>query len=62
MQIVPVSPPEAAAHRDQQLRTAAQDLETTFLAEMLKSAGLGETPWGIWRRCGRGSIRLIPVA
>ncbi|KIN76235.1 rod-binding protein [Sulfitobacter mediterraneus] len=43
MQIVPVIPPEAAAHRDQQLRTAAQDLETTFLAEMLKSAGLGET-------------------
>jgi flagellar protein FlgJ len=43
MQIVPASPPEAAAHRDQQLRTAAQDLETTFLAEMLKSAGLGET-------------------
>lgn len=29
--------------RDAQLRDAAQRLESTFLAEMLKSAGLGET-------------------
>ncbi|WP_136635971.1 rod-binding protein [Pseudooceanicola onchidii] len=29
--------------RDQQLRRAAEDLEATFLSEMLKSAGLGES-------------------
>ncbi|MDJ0825617.1 MAG: rod-binding protein [Rhodobacter sp.] len=29
--------------RDVELREAAQALEATFLAEMLKSAGLGET-------------------
>ena len=43
MQIVPTGPPQTAVQRDQQLRTAAQDLETTFLVEMLKSAGLGQT-------------------
>lgn len=30
--------------QDQALREAAQELEATFLAEMLKSAGVGETP------------------
>ena len=30
--------------RDLALREAAQELEATFLAEMLKSAGVGETP------------------
>tara|TARA_R100000322_G_scaffold4921_4_gene3762 strand:- start:2100 stop:2354 length:255 start_codon:yes stop_codon:yes gene_type:complete len=29
---------------DEQLRDAARELEATFLAEMLKSAGLGEMP------------------
>lgn len=29
---------------DTALRKAAEELEATFLAEMLKSAGLGETP------------------
>ena len=29
---------------DTQLREAARELEATFLAEMLKSAGLGEMP------------------
>jgi len=43
MQIVPTGHPQTAAQRDQKLRAAAQDLETTFLAEMLKSAGLGQT-------------------
>jgi flagellar protein FlgJ len=28
----------------QKLRTAAQELEANFLAEMLKSAGVGKTP------------------
>ncbi|MEO1733421.1 MAG: rod-binding protein [Pseudomonadota bacterium] len=31
------------ANRDTELRAAAQKLEATFLAEMLKSAGLGES-------------------
>lgn len=30
--------------KDQPLREAARELETTFLAEMLKSAKVGETP------------------
>lgn len=34
------TPPIEPTHR---LRNAAQELETTFLAEMLKSAGLGES-------------------
>ncbi|MFK7834742.1 MAG: rod-binding protein [Sulfitobacter sp.] len=37
---VPAPNPQTA---DQQLREAAQKLEATFLAEMLKSAGLGKT-------------------
>jgi len=32
-----------AAPRDMELRRAAQELETTFLAEMLKAAGLGKS-------------------
>jgi len=38
---VPTRPGSDAA-----LRQTAQELEATFLAEMLKSAGLGETPSG----------------
>lgn len=47
MQVDPVgSGPGAVAlsPRAQALRQAAQELEATFLAEMLKSAGLGRTP------------------
>lgn len=32
------------AQRDARLREAAQELEANFLAEMLKSAGLGDMP------------------
>lgn len=38
--------PLAPESRDSQLLQAAQDLEASFLAEMLKSAGVGETPEG----------------
>ena len=38
---LPLSP---TTHTDQKLRDAAKELEATFLAEMLKSAGLGELP------------------
>lgn len=34
--------PEAETPRDMALRAAARDLEASFLAEMLKAAGLGE--------------------
>jgi flagellar protein FlgJ len=44
--ISPVSAPLArpAPRGDAALRAAAEKLESTFLAEMLKSAGLGRTP------------------
>ena len=38
---IPTTQPDT---RHAKLREAAQELEATFLAEMLKSAGLGETP------------------
>ncbi|HHS93936.1 MAG TPA: chemotaxis protein chel [Rhodobacterales bacterium] len=38
------TPASGLAQRDAQLKEAAKELEATFLAEMLKSAGLGETP------------------
>lgn len=41
---VSVRPQTAIATRDDRLREAAQELEATFLAEMLKSAGLGDMP------------------
>lgn len=37
-------PAHGLTERDAQLKEAAKELEATFLAEMLKSAGLGETP------------------
>ena len=46
---VPVLPPPpvpaipASMGKDGQLRAAAEQLEATFLAEMLKSAGFGDT-------------------
>ena len=46
---VPVLPPppvpaiSASMGKDGQLRAAAEQLEATFLAEMLKSAGFGDT-------------------
>lgn len=36
-------PPSKPARTEATLRVAAQKLEATFLAEMLKSAGLGKT-------------------
>ena len=42
--IQPFSPGQDVAARDQKLREAARELEANFLAEMLKSAGVGKTP------------------
>lgn len=39
---VPAAPPQAEDRRDTQLREAARALEATFLAEMLRTAGLGK--------------------
>lgn len=38
--------PTVSTGQDQALRKAAQELEANFLAEMLKSAGIGKTPEG----------------
>ncbi|MCP5037092.1 MAG: chemotaxis protein chel [Rhodobacteraceae bacterium] len=35
--------PQLASQRDKQLMEAARELEASFLAEMLKSAGMGKT-------------------
>ena len=45
MEIPPNAPPHAPT-TDRKLRDAAQELEANFLAEMLKSAGVGKTPEG----------------
>ncbi len=42
--ITPSGPQKPPTHRDSQLMDAAKELEATFLAEMLKSAGLGKVP------------------
>ena len=45
MELPPDIPIAATAdRRDQKLRNAAMEMEANFLAEMLKSAGVGETP------------------
>ncbi len=38
--------PATLSSQDQSLKKAAQELEANFLAEMLKSAGIGKTPEG----------------
>lgn len=43
MDVTPLGP-QSATRQDAALRQAAQELEASFLAEMLKSAGVGETP------------------
>ncbi|MGP6088730.1 rod-binding protein [Antarctobacter jejuensis] len=42
--------------QDQALREAAQELEANFLAEMLKSAGVGETPEGFGGGAGENQF------
>ena len=44
MQVTPQSaPPLMTSANDTEMREAAKELEAVFLAEMLKSAGFGET-------------------
>lgn len=44
--MIPDSTLPATAGPDARLRSVAQRLETAFLAEMLRSAGVGQTPAG----------------
>lgn len=43
---ITTAPPGLTPKQDLALRDAARELEANFLAEMLKSAGIGETPEG----------------
>ena len=47
--------------RDQALRAAAEKLEATFLAEMLKSAGLGESRTGFGGGAGEDQFSSFLV-
>lgn len=42
--LAPVTDTDTDTDTDKALREAARELETNFLAEMLKSAGVGKTP------------------
>ncbi|UWQ91317.1 rod-binding protein [Rhodobacteraceae bacterium M382] len=45
MTLISIPPPQVTTTgQPSPMHQAAQELEATFLAEMLKSAGLGETP------------------
>ncbi len=41
---LPATAPAAPTLKEEALRKAAQELEASFLSEMLKHAGVGETP------------------
>lgn len=47
--------------RDQALRAAAEKLEATFIAEMLKSAGLGESRTGFGGGAGEDQFSSFLV-
>ena len=42
--VTPANPPPAQALKEAAMRRTAEDLEATFLSEMLKHTGIGETP------------------
>jgi peptidoglycan hydrolase FlgJ len=47
--------------RDKALRTAAEELEASFIAEMLKSAGLGESRTGFGGGAGEDQFSSFLV-
>lgn len=47
------------ATKDAELRQVAQELEATFLAEMLKHAGLGEAPEGFGGGAGEAQFASL---
>ena len=53
---IPPSPPNAFGSQQDPLRKAAQELEANFLAEMLKSAGVGKTPEGFGGGAGENQF------
>ncbi|MDW4498257.1 rod-binding protein [Sulfitobacter sp. D35] len=62
--ITPPSPaaPGAAAKHEPALRAAAQELEASFLAEMLKAAGLGESRTAFGGGAGEDQFASLLVA
>lgn len=60
---VAAGPPGAVdqTQKDNALRHAAQELEASFLAEMLKSAGLGEAPEGFGGGAGEDQFASFLV-
>ncbi len=56
---IPTSPLAPTVVQDQALREAAQELEANFLAEMLKSAGVGETPEGFGGGAGENQFASL---
>ena len=57
---VPTAPP-LPAPREQELIQAARELEATFLAEMLKAAGLGRAPEAFGGGVGEGQFASFLV-
>lgn len=51
----------APVRTDAPLKRAAQELETTFLAHMLQSAGLGETPSSFGGGAGESQFQTFLV-
>ncbi len=60
--IGPVTAPMPSIPEDNALRQAAMQLEAGFLAEMLKSAGLGTTPEGFGGGAGEDQCASFLVA
>ena len=59
--LMPSPPPGSPAFRDP-LREAAVELEATFLAEMLKSAGFGKAPEAFGGGAGEDQFSSFMVA
>ena len=59
--IRPVAPPPLPTSTDKALREAAQQLEASFLAEMLKSAGLGTSRQGFGGGAGEDQFASFLV-
>jgi Rod binding domain-containing protein len=60
--IRPVAAPTIQPQEDKALREAAMQLEASFLAEMLKSAGLGTSPEGFGGGAGEDQFSSFLVA
>lgn len=59
--VPPGTPPPTAPSADPALRRAAQELEASFLAEMLKAAGLGNARQGLGGGAGEDQFASFLV-